>query len=210
MPDWPAPPLGAYLFLENPWPVMAIASVVALMAAFYALRYRKGWLWAAAGLFALAAGGVGVLAMMVESAREAMTRRTTVLVQTTLPPLDAAGLNDILAEQVTLYVAGVEARNSRSDIIDQADRVQRTMEFPAWSIQAVDARRTGDGEGQSALRLSTTLRKPGDPTMALMGDATFTTTWRFDWRRDEPGRWRLTRIEWLKIGDRSPSDSMLP
>lgn len=209
MPDWSSPPLAPYLLFENPWPVAAILGVVGLMLGFYALRYRIKGLWIGAVLaIGLAASAIG-LAASVESTREQVMRLTRDLVSVTLPPLDEPGLAELLDDQVTLEVAGKKARTDRQQVLEQARRVDRTMEFPAWSIQAVDARATRPGVAQSKLRLSTTLRKGNDPIGALMGEGSFPTTWLFEWR-DDGEQWRLSRIEWLKLANQSPTPNMLP
>jgi hypothetical protein len=209
MPHWSSPPLAPYLLFENPWPLAAILGVAGVMLGFYALRYRIKGLWIGAAVAIVLAGSAIGLAASVESTREQVMRLTRDLVHVTLPPLDEPGLSQLLDDQVTLELAGKTARTDRQQVLEQAQRVDRTMQFPAWSIQAVDARATGPGVAQSKLRLSTTIRKGNDPIGALMGESSFPTTWLFEWRYDGQ-HWRLSRIEWLKIANQSPTPNMLP
>lgn len=209
MPNWSSPPLGSYLLLENPWPLAALLGVAGLMLGFYGLRYRSKGLWIGAAAGIALAAGVTVLASSVESHREQVMRLTNLLVNVTLPPLDEAALSKLLDAQVTLEVAGKQARSDRQQVLEQARRVATTMEFPAWTIQATDARATGPDTAQSTLRLSTTIRQSDDPAMAMMGDSTVMTAWLFDWRLAGEN-WRLSRIEWLKIGNQSPTAGLLP
>ncbi len=210
MPDWPAPSLFPYLFLENPWPVAVVSWAVALVCGFYALRTGQRNLRWAAPIFLVIGLGVVALAEMIESSREIIERQTQELVDAAAPPLDEATLAELLATDVSLRVQGQDVRSTEKEVLLQTRNVHKQLTFTNWKVHLLKARALERGRGQSYLLVQTDVQSTQDPSMAMMGDTPLVTSWLFTWQRTEAGQWELADIEWLELNRQSPTADLLP
>ncbi len=139
----PGPALSR-LFLESPWWVVGVLAALAVVA--YATLNRRGRFQAgirtALALLA-AAGGIGLLATMVETPRERMRAAGQALVRS-VAEADSASLGALLAPDARLVYFASPEGIGREAILDLVDRRFRNdYRVREWSI--VDSQATVDG-----------------------------------------------------------------
>lgn len=187
----PNPPLIEHYLLENPWPLVVVLAVGAMIA-FTRLRAagkpRHGALW---GLILLIAGaGVWTLASWVQTGREAIARSTSALIgaaaRADIPSLDA-----LLSENLSLFRPGGGAGLGKTDTLD---RVQRDLGGPyrvrEWAVLETQAMTDSASSGVTQVRVRVTLEAAGIPNISW---------WKIDWRRGEDGAWRAVTIEPVSV-----------
>lgn len=183
--------------LESPRFVVAILILTAGFV-WFGLRYRspRQALIATASLLAAAAGLV-ILASLVETTGERLTAETRSLVEAAVSG-DAALFGARLDDALVLRVGREKTSWSKSDLVD---RVKALGEFvKSNNIREVRAVGTGDSTGEAVLAQTTTTHL-GQPTP---------NEWRFRWRRDSSGTWRITELIWEQWGfNETPSADLL-
>ena len=195
------PPMLEHLFLESPWPVMAVCAVACGVLLFiWTQRRRRKF-----GLFSLVpiliAVGVWFLAGSVTTEREQLIQDTRDLIAATAP-LDWAVLDRLMDPSVT--VSGPDgsiwlASGQLRPRLDSAlSRVNVNSQRPR-GIQAI-AHDTGWGESTVTVRT--------DPA----GSNPINTGWRLTWHRG-PGdddAWRVVDIRWLRFQGLEVQRGMMP
>ncbi len=195
------PPMLEHLFLESPWPVMAVCVVACLVLLFLWQQRRKK----ALGLFAmvpiLIAAGVWFLAGAVTTGREQLIRDTQSLVAATAP-LDAAALDKLIDPSATVsgpdgsvWLASGQLRTRLKSALSRVSlNSQRTR-----NIQAI-AHDTGWGESTVIVRSD------------ISGGSPVNTGWRLTWQRTpgEDDAWRVVDIRWLRFQGLEVQRGMMP
>jgi hypothetical protein len=212
--DLPLPsPLWREWLFENPWPVVlvliAAAAVLRVVGVRRAnLRLARAW-WL---LVPLAAVGYG-LAHVVQTGREQVIAQTRALIAATVVPEGAARMD---AERVLAFFderATLEDPdgNVLADVMQMRGHLAAVADrFPIAS-QAMVQLRT---QTTSSTRAVTTLELRTVFSQGIGTGVPLASEWWVEWGRSgagEPaGRWRVTRLRWLKLMDRVPQRQDLP
>lgn len=193
----PSPPLVDRLFLESPLPVVA-ALVLGAVTAFAVLNRRgmPGRGVAIAGVLALAAGAVMVLAMLVQTPREQLTAATRDLVDA-VATVDTPALERLLADDFRFHnrlsiaalavpAAGLDKPSLIALVEQEMDGPFAVKEHGVLQTQAV---MDGPAVGRTQVRVRVVPESLGYPNASW---------WRIDWRRGPQG-WRVIGVEPLAI-----------
>jgi len=173
--------------LERP----SFAAALLLLAAalvWFALRYRhpRQTLIATASLIGAAIGLVA-LAALVETTGERLGRETRLLVEAAVAG-DVATVQHLLDDELIVRAGRDRANVGKSDLLE---RIPALREFvKSNNIRQVQGAGTGRDSGESIL-VQTTTTYLGAPTP---------NEWRFRWRRDGQGRWRVREMIWERWG----------
>ena len=180
----PTGPLVHRVLLENPWPLIAVLSVTAILA--LVVGNARGQLKRGGGIavacFAVAAL-LWIIAAMVETTRETLKRRTIELVGVTaaadLPRLDA-----MLDGSAQLFTSQHRGGAGKDQILrataEFLDGVYRVREHQVGQLEAVV-------DGANVARTQARVRVVTDST------GPFVSWWLIDWRLDGD-QWRVTGI----------------
>ena len=173
--------------LESPRFVVAVL-VLAAIVIWLACRYRapRQTMIAVGGLLATALGLV-VLAALVETTGERLTRETQTLVEAAVAG-ETAEVEARLHDDLTIQIGRNRSRLGKSDLLG---RVPALREFiRSNSIRQVAGAGTQRDRGESVLAQTTTTHM-GSPTP---------NEWRFRWSRDSQGRWQVVEMIWEQWG----------
>lgn len=189
IPKLPAPPLLERILFDNPWAlviVLALAAVVLFIVLNGRGKLRAGLLTAAALL--LAAGGAYLTSVLVTTPREQIKQATRELVDATA----GVRLNDLerlLDDDLVLRVFGVPRDAGKTETLAAVDkRLGSQYVIREHSIQEMDATIDGPRVGRTHVRVH---------VASDMG--ALSSWWRVDWERGEDDVWRARRIEALWI-----------
>ncbi len=195
------PPMLEHLFLESPWPVMAVCAVACGVLLFLWQQRRKKIM----GLLALApvliAGGVWFLAGAVTTGREQLIGDTRDLVAATAP-LDSAALDRLIDPAATVsgpdgsvWLASGQLRSRLNSVLNRVTlNSQRTRD-----IQAI-AHDTGWGESTVTVRSD------------FSSGPAVNTGWHLTWQRGSVTNdaWRVVDIRWLLFQGQEVPRGMMP
>lgn len=191
----PRAPAWEVMVLESPL-LGAIALVVVGCSLWWTLRAsgrgRVGVVAAASAM--VLAGVLMVTAAVVETAREAMSRRTRDLVRAAVTG-DGVVMREILAEDARVragerfrWVGRIEA-SGREEIASRVEReVSGALRPEGWGVLKLQAKRDGGNVGRTQVQVRV---DAGGPLFSW---------WRLDWRLEEDGAWRVMGIEPLFVG----------
>jgi hypothetical protein len=186
----PQPSIPVRFALETPFPVIGVLLILGLGAVLVLnarARLRTGLV--VLSVAALLAGGLGLLAGMVETPREVLQERTRELVDA-LAQLDQAGMRSVLHEDVAVQVRGARAFEGRDAVIRGAQtRLGGSVSIESHAIPEVQA----VIDGENAARTQARVRHTGTGVPPA-------SWWRIDWYRASPeSPWEAIRIEPLWI-----------
>ena len=191
-PELPRPPLWESLLLESPAVLVAALmglGVVVLLVLRRAGRPRGGTL--AAGVLVLLGVAAAVLALFVETDREAVTAATRGLVRATAA-VDRPGMDRLLAQDARL-LGGLDVDGLRSPgagltkpaILDRvADVLGRRYPLESATVVECQAEVAGSNTARTQAHVRVRLAGWGVP---------HNSWWRLEWRRDPDG-WRAVTI----------------
>ncbi len=181
-------PLWQNLLLEDPWPLALTFAVVAGVLVFLGIQRADKRLLRLAGIAAVLAAGVFILAGTVTTTRETILAATEKLVGHTAP-LDVPAFRAMVDPQVIVTVES--ARGAQSLAGDAVfSRLESTVKSTAIEKQttlAIDAELRGKDHAVSSFDVRTDVR----------GGPRFITRWVLTWRRQADGDWRVTEVRWL-------------
>ncbi len=181
-----ASPLIVYT-LESPrFPVAVL--VLAAIIAWFALHSRspKHSLMVVAGLLG-AGAALLILAALVETTGERLTRETRTLVEAAVAG-DAQHVAEVLHDDLVVMVGSSRSRLDKADLIERVPALPEIIR--SNSVRQSAGVRTGPDRGESILAQTTTTHL-GAPTP---------NEWRFRWVRGVDGRWRISEIIWEQWG----------
>lgn len=184
-------PIVERLTLESPAPLIACLGVAAL-AVWLASREparKKGRM--AAGLLVVAAVGVGVLASLVETTPELLSRRSRELVAM-VAAADADGLSGRLEPNVVLITFEREGAQPLDEIVQRvASEFARggRLELKDYGVLEVQASNETPRRGRVQIKVRATLAS-GIPGVSW---------WRLDFHLGDDGEWRVSGIQPLAI-----------
>lgn len=186
VPPLPRGPILERLLFENPWPVIAllvIFAVVTLVVANAQGRLKRGAI--IAGACVLLAAVAWVIAGQVETTRETLKRRTLELVRAAaavdVPRLDLL-LHDSARMTTAAHPSGVDKDGILRATTQYLDSMYRIREHHVRTLQAVV---DGPNVGRTQAQIRVVPELTGTP---------FISWWRIDWRLDG-GVWRAAAIE---------------
>lgn len=183
--------------LESPW-FLAALLLIAGGIAWFGFRYRyPRRAPMVAGVLIAAALGLVALGALVETTGERLARETRSLVEAAVAG-DAVAFGGLLEDGLVLRVGRDKSSLDKADLLDRVKGIKALVQ----SNNIRDARgvRTGADTGESVLAQTTTTAM-GQPTP---------NEWRFRWRKDAAGGWRVTEMIWEKWGfNEVPSADML-
>ncbi|MCC6906770.1 MAG: hypothetical protein IT430_02405 [Phycisphaerales bacterium] len=169
--------------LESPW-FLAALLVIAAVVAWVAFRYRapKPAQWTALGLLAAAVGLIA-LARLIETTGERLSRETRSLVEAAVNG-DAAAFGERLDPTLVLRIGPDRSSLDHLDLVERVRTIKSLVK--SNNIRDVLGTSTGPDTGESVL---------AQTTVTAMGEA-IPNQWRFRWRRDSSGRWKITEMIW--------------
>ncbi len=192
LPDPPV--LEAYLF-ENPWPLVGLLAVLALIVLVLLVQRDKARLGlAAAGALVLAAGGAFLTARTVQTDRETIRARAHELVDA-VAAVDVGALDDLLAPDMTYRGIPVASGEwNRQQTIDNVERyIGGVPGLTSHDTRDVQVLLQGPNVAVSQIRVVVV------PKTFEVSQGTW---WRVDWAR-ENDRWRVTGVRPLWIAGRN-------
>ncbi len=183
--------------LESPW-FLAALLLIAGGIAWFGFRYRyPRRAPMVAGVLIAAALGLVALAALVETTGERLARETRSLVEAAVAG-DAVAFGGLLEDGLVLRVGRDKSSLDKADLLDRVKGIKALVQ--SNNIRDTRGVRTGADTGESVLAQTTTTAM-GQPTP---------NEWRFRWRKDAAGRWRVTEMIWEKWGFNDvPSADML-
>lgn len=186
----PPPPLLQHLFLEQPWPVVIVLVGLAAIFRVVGRRRNKPWMNRVSLGTVVLAIGVYVLAWQVTTGREQLMAQTQQLIDATVKPLRMATLSSMIGPNTPIV-------NANHHLIARFGQVHHTLHaYPINGQSVTNLSATANGNtGLSRFSVTTRFKVVGVP---------LPSTWALAWRRDKRGRWRVTRIYWLKLRGQTP------
>lgn len=173
--------------LESPQFLAALLIIAAGFAWFgFRFRFPRPSLITTGSLLACAVGLV-VLASLVETTGERLGRETRSLVEAAVKG-DAAAFGALLAEDLVVRVGREQSLLSKGDLVDRIKAIKPLIK--SNNVREARGVSTGRDRGESVLA-QTTSTPMAVPTP---------NEWRFRWRRDVDGQWRVTELIWERWG----------
>ena len=189
------------LLLEEPWAVVGMLLLMALALLAIARRRQERRLIFLAGLTGALAAGVYGLSVWVETPLEQVTRQTREVVLATAP-LNLTTLQASLDPQVSLLGPLGETWIESGSFLPVFQRSMRMYRFK--SNTAVNMRPEIQSPGVITVELKVrTILESTELVQAIP------TTWRLTWVHTQEGRWRITSVQWLMLGNQNPSPNYL-
>ncbi len=169
--------------LESPWFLAALLFLAAGIA-WFALRYRAPGpaRWTTLGLLAAAVGLIA-LARFVETTGERLSLETRLLVEAAVSG-DPVAFGERLDEKLVLRIGPDRSSLDHIDLVNRVKTIKSLVK--SNNIRDVLGTSTGQDTGESVL---------AQTTITAMGEA-IPNQWRFRWRRDSSGRWKITEMIW--------------
>lgn len=195
------PPLWQEWLFENPWPLVIVLIVLAVVLRLMATRSRRprGYRFNYAALGALlAALGVYLLTVFVETDRERLVDRTRQLVAATAP-LDTAAIDALIARGAVVTGPAGETWVLYDDIRPELERAVGRHGIARHALRSLAADVVSSVRGRSLLSLSTTTDDLGLPIR---------TQWLITWRKEGDGTWRVIELQWLEFQGQPPRNLM--
>ncbi|GEM_PF-4315687 len=173
--------------LESPW-FLAALLLIAGGIAWFGFRYRfPRRAPMAAGALVAAALGLVALAALVETTGERLARETRSLVAAAVAG-DATAVGELLDNDLVLRVGRDKSSLDKADLLDRIKGIKALVQ--SNNVRETRGVRTGSETGESVLAQTTTTAM-GQPTP---------NEWRFRWRKDAGGHWRVVEMIWEKWG----------
>lgn len=193
-------PIWQDLLFHSPLPLVVVLLAVAGVLRVLASRRRNPKFNYGAMTAVLVAVGVFLLAHFVETDHERLAARTRQLIQATAP-LDAAALDELLAQGVVLTGPGGQAWLREDQIRGELERTIQRFPIKEQAIRSLGAEVTSANRGLTLVALATTMQE------SLYG-APIRSLWLLHWRRDADGPWRVAEIQWLEFQHQPPSEGL--
>jgi len=195
LPDLPDPPALQAWFLEQPLipaAALLVAAIAMLVATNRAGKIKVGA--PIAGVLLLLGVGAYLLGERVRTDREAMMEGTRALIMAAVTG-EGEVAEDLLAPDATLAADGrIEEGVDKALLVRAIEGAGRWIQDGSQGIFQLDAAVDGPNVGRSQF----VVRVSGEGT-----PPTF-SAWRFDWRRDSDGAWRVRLLDVLRINGRAP------
>ncbi|MCC7408553.1 MAG: hypothetical protein IT442_10815 [Phycisphaeraceae bacterium] len=191
-------PFWAHYFLENPWPVAALACLLAGLLMWLARQIgRRSLAWSALGVVLVGCLGTPALAICVQTAREQLVARTRQLVRVA-GPVNPGTLRSIFDPQAVLLGPDGDAWLTVPQMLQILENLDQRYTVGRHKLDIVDAEVRAVVVGVCMIDVvSHFVRGPAE-------GRPLRTRWLLTWRRDAPSpndrerAWRLTRVQWLK------------
>lgn len=189
----PGPSTVSRLLFENPLPltlVLLVAGLVLYVVLNARTRFKHGLM--AAGACVLAAGGVWILAALVQTDHEKMRETARDLVEA-VAEANLADLDQLLAPEAHLSAVPTLGDIGRSAIIEAVDSnlgPGRLFEVDEHSIQEMQTALDGPSSGRVQLRVRVQTKQMGFPNVSW---------WGLGLSRGADGTWRVVSIRALAI-----------
>lgn len=191
-PPLPPTSLVRWALFESPWALSVVLVALGLFLwMFFRSRAQTRRSWAALGLVVLAAAVV-LMALLVDTPREQM-RRTALELVRAVAAADAPGVSSRLTDDCRLYY--FEAPDGL-DLAPLLDRVRSDFapggkyRLKDYGVLESDACEELEARGRAQIKVRVVPEATGAPVISW---------WRLDFRRDAPGRWRVSGIQPLAI-----------
>ena len=194
--DIPPPPLWQLLLFEQPWPLVIVLLVSAVLLR-HAARQRNQPRMGHVGFgLAVAAGAVFALAWLVTTDREMLERQTREVVAATESPTDLATLDRLLSPDAVLTGPGNEIWMEMSAIRRQLEQLGERFPIEQQVIRDIGAQVIDARRGRSAFDLRTySPHQPGVP---------YRSVWTLHWHRQDNGDWQIVQVQWEQFMNRPP------
>ncbi|MFG0257699.1 MAG: hypothetical protein ACF8GE_07355 [Phycisphaerales bacterium JB043] len=189
--------LGVWLF-ERPLLVGGALAVLGLLVVWRALQRASKRVGIVGASFLALAVGAYLLGQFVTTDRERISTGTRELVEAVVGD-DRARVDEILSERLSVLMAGTRLEGvGKQEILGSFTALQR------YGVRDGDVGRLeASMEGRDVGLTQARVRVEVSSTPSL-------SWWRFDWRRESDGQWRVFRLHCLLINGREPQWSVLP
>ncbi|HEX8876857.1 MAG TPA: hypothetical protein VF777_08925 [Phycisphaerales bacterium] len=186
----PEPSLLPVLLFEQPWLLLALVLIVALVGSMWQRRagsFKGAFAWLGAGIAACA--GVYLVARAVVTDRERVALATNDLVGATAS-VNPTRLNELLDESVRLtYFRAAGGLDKTGTIAAVQRELGQTYKVKDWMIQELQVAADGADRMKTQVRVRVT---PADWTFPHI------SWWAIDWKKSGEA-WRATSIKPLSI-----------
>lgn len=142
-----------------------------------------------------------LLAQFWQTEHERVATQTTEFVKQA-SSRNALKMQALMTENASVTASGKACLAGTQTLLDRYEQAANSMKLRdhAASIEGVEVK---EDQARVLLRVTTALA----PTY---GRDSVTTTWLFHWQREATGEWKLTELEWLKLGPTDASCSAVP
>ncbi|MCC7204809.1 MAG: hypothetical protein IT441_06990 [Phycisphaeraceae bacterium] len=188
----------AHFFLENPWPIAAVAALIAGTLMWLNRQVgRRSLAWTALGVVLIGCLGTPLLAVLVHTSREQLIDRTRQLVRAA-GPVNPGTLRSIFDPQAVLLGPDGDAWLTVPQMLRVIDTLDQRYTIARHKLDILAAGTTGPDVGLCQIDLVSHFTRGPAPGRPMR------TRWQLTWRRDpsgsegQPTPWRLTRVQWLK------------
>ena len=189
MPDPPRVGLFMRYVLENPWPLGLFLLIVGGVIAWQALQAAAFARLRVAGVFALAAAGVILTGVMVETPGERAEAVVRQLVEAVAAePPDITGAAALFTEDCTIAIGSVANQGMDKDYLVSRLNERGRYRIESNSIRMLDGHTESSDAAVVHLGCLTTVGEFPYPT---------TTHWVINVRRQPDDTWMITRIVWV-------------
>jgi hypothetical protein len=187
--------LRVWLF-ERPLIAGGIAGFLVVLVAWKAIQRasRRLGLLALGGL--LLAIGLYTIGQLVTTTRERLMDNTDALAQSIVAN-DSTRVDEIVSESVSVAMGGSTIDGVGKQDILSAMRTLPRLDVRDADVAKLQAQMRGPSVGLTQARVRVDVG--GTPNI---------TWWRFDWRREGDGQWRVFRMRCLLLNGREPSPAM--
>jgi hypothetical protein len=189
----PGPSMGTRLLFENPLPVTLVLLVAGLVL--YVVlnargRFKQGL--ALAGACVLVAGGLWILAALVQTEHEKMRGAARDLVDA-VATVDLAQMDELLAPEARLSSVPTLGDMGKAAIIEAVGGnlgPGRVFEIDEYAIQEMQTALDGPSSGRVQLRMRVDVKQMGYPNVSW---------WALGLSLGPDGNWRVVSIRALAI-----------
>lgn len=188
--DWPSPPTFQYLFLENPWPLTALAGVLAV--SLFIIAGRRGqtsFLYASLGALIFGVSVYG-LASFVETDRETVRRKTAEIIEAfAADPFDRQTIEDHVTDDVTMFNWSV------GRFMPVAESAANSVEIDRYFVRHLLVEQDGPNHARTGVSVLGQLNYQGSRS-------SFSVQAIFHWRRRSDNEWQLYHVPDVEINGR--------
>ncbi len=187
--------------LEQPWPVVGVLMLLALVLVATGQQRRDRRLLVLAAAAGLLAVGVYLLSVLVETATEIVIRQTRELVTATAP-VDPQVLQRHLDPQVSLLGPVGDVWLESGTFLPVLQRAARMYNIKSNTPAGIELMVNQQGIRVVQLRVRSVMEAG-----ALA--ETVPTVWQLTWVRMNDDHWRVTSVQWLGLWNQAPNQNYL-
>jgi len=183
---------------EPPWLITGVLSAAAFGLVVHGWRRADKRQLKAAGAVVAVIAAWWIVASLVETSRERLTRLTNSLIHAT-SPYDAAAFRTSLSPTVTLTSPDPQRSVwlSGPEVFATIDRSMQVWQPESHRVHVDQLQMKESRLAAVDLSITTLLRSE-------FGVRPIRSKWRFIWERDSAGLWKVAEIQWRELNGQPP------